>query len=183
MSYVVTFVSRNKDNVGVKDFRPRVKNMLVDPRTNEIDSLFTDFVNKGVKGEFCRCYLAINETDEEKVKVALAKFLIDEAVSPSDWNLTKIQSKVAALSSLSQNKKTKHWLFDCDCNHTTTVAFMDDILKTDPEVEILQVSPTPHGYALVVSRGFDTREILKKYPDIELKKDSPVCLQWARKLK
>lgn len=181
MSYVVTFVSRNKDNVGVKDFHPRVKNILVDTQTDKVDNLFADFVNKGVKDEFCRSYLAINETDEEKVKVALAKFLIDEAVKPSDWSLTKIQSKVASLSALPQNKKTKYWLFDCDCDHATTVAFIDDILKAEPEIEILQVSPTPHGYALIVSRGFDTREILKKYPNIELKKDSPVCTHWARK--
>ena len=38
-----------------------------------------------------------------------------------------------------------------------------------------------YGYALVVAHGFDTREILKKYPMATLKRDAMLLSCWDEK--
>ena len=38
---------------------------------------------------------------------------------------------------------------------------------------------TKNGYAVLVDRGFDTRELLKKWPDVGLKKDDLLLVHWA----
>lgn len=178
MTCVITFISRNKDNADVLGFKSRSKSFLV-PKVNEkaLMDKFHAFVKEGVKGEFCRFYMAINDTDEKKVKRDLAKFLIDEAITPTDWSITDLNKKVVSLASLPQNKVSKKWLFDCDTTYERTCAFVDEVIdKTGVFVEY--IGKTPHGYAVIVSRGFDTREILKNYPEIELKKDAPLCFAW-----
>ena len=44
------------------------------------------------------------------------------------------------------------------------------------------VYKTPNGYAVVVERGFDSRDLLSKYPFVELKRDDMLCVKWTEKL-
>lgn len=178
MTYVISFISRNKDNVKIEGFKPRSKNFLTeDFPSEELNEKFEDFIKKGVDGEFSRFYVSINRVDEIKVKKELAKFLIDEAITPTNWKLEQIENKVVSLASKVENKLEKKWLFDCDTDLNTTLAFIKEI---PAEVEYT-MHRTPHGFAVITSRGFDTREILKKYPDIDLKRDAPLCYKWGFK--
>ena len=43
------------------------------------------------------------------------------------------------------------------------------------------IKKTLNGYALVVHQGFDTRELLAKYPDVELKRDAMLLFDWKVK--
>ena len=175
MSRVITFISRNKDNIYVPKFKPRTVNFLSDKSGEELMKDFQSFVDKGLPHEFCRFYIGVNEVDEVKVKKELAKFLIDEAVCPTNWKLESINNKMVSLAGKIENKVTKKWLFDCDTDAETVIKFADEISN---RVDIVGIYPTPHGYAVVTKRGFDTRGILEKYPDIELKKDAPLCYAW-----
>lgn len=178
MTYVINFISRNKDNTEIKGFKPRSKNFLTeDFPSEELNEKFEDFIKKGVDGEFSRFYVSINRVDEIKVKKELAKFLIDEAITPTNWKLEQIENKIVSLASKVENKLEKKWLFDCDTDLNTTLAFIKEI---PAEVEYT-MHRTPHGFAVITSRGFDTREILKKHPDIDLKKDAPLCYKWGFK--
>ena len=41
---------------------------------------------------------------------------------------------------------------------------------------------TPNGHAVIVSRGFDTRELMQKWGStVELKKDEMLCVDWTGK--
>jgi len=178
MTYVINFISRNKDNANIEGFKPRSKSFLTEGFLNkELDEKFKDFIEKGMDGEFSRFYVSINRVDETKVKKELAKFLIDEAITPTNWKLEQIENKVVSLASKVENKLEKKWLFDCDTDLNTTLAFIKEI----PAEIKYAIHRTPHGFAVITSRGFDTREILKKYPDIDLKKDAPLCYKWGFK--
>jgi hypothetical protein len=173
-------MSRNKDNKDVPNFKPRVQSFLYEEGYNTLMEKFDKFVADGVPHEFCRLYVGVNAVDEQKVKKELAKFLVDEAFSPSDWSLLNLNNKVVSLASLSCNKKEKKWLFDCDVEDDDAFFnFRDDVEEYGGEV--VDLGRTPNGYFLVTARGFDTRKLMEKYPLVELKKDAMKCLHWETK--
>lgn len=70
---------------------------------------------------------------------------------------------------------TSKWLFDFDVDDELLMNdFVHEIVMYS-EIPLLdiQVYKTPHGYAIVVPHGFDTRELMKEWKDydITLKKD------------
>ena len=44
----------------------------------------------------------------------------------------------------------------------------------------VEVHKTPNGYGVVVDQRFDTRELLAKWTNVELKRDDLVCVEWAK---
>ena len=177
MTWVISFISRNKDNAHIEGYRHRSKSFLADDfPSDRLVKKFNDFVEAGLCGEFCRFYVSINEVDETKVKKELAKFLIDEAVTPTSWKLRRIEDKTVSLALKKKNKLEKRWLFDCDVDESTALAFTKEI----PSDVRYTIHKTPNGFAVVTERVFDTREILKRYPGIELKRDALLCYMWRR---
>lgn len=61
----VFFVSRNKDNKDVKDFKQRKISFLTDKSLDELKGKFDAFVARGVKGELSRFYISVNERNNE----------------------------------------------------------------------------------------------------------------------
>ena len=114
----VLFVSRNKDNRGLNSsiyqpFKPRVKSFVARISPFDVSSLYDEFetfVNEGVNGEISRLYVSVNARDEQKVHRALIHELIDKP----DFDMTKIDSKIASIAMKPVNRKTSHWLFDFD---------------------------------------------------------------------
>ena len=177
----VLFVSRNKDNRVLNDskyykpFKPRVKSFVARVSPFDVSSLyyeFETFVNEGVNGEISRLYVSVNARDEQKVHRALIHELIDK----SDFDMTKIDSKIASIAMKPVNRKTSHWLFDFDRRDFDL--FYDFMTEVSKQTLILAQKPTMNGYALVVAYGFDTREILKKYPMATLKRDAMLLSCW-----
>lgn len=178
---VVLFISRNKDNKDIKDFKERRKSFTTkEPVDSEkLKALFNDFVNRGETGEVCRMYFSVNSRDEDKIYKDLLHFLIDTP----DFNLCSIDSKIAGIAAVNSNAKTKRWMFDFDIDDKDEVnKFVDDIKNIDSEVETT-VHKTPHGYAVITNRGFDTRELMKIWSDkdITLKRDDLLCVYWTSK--
>lgn len=174
----VLFVSRNKDNKWLNDsFKPRTKSFVARVSPFDISSLqneFEAFVNEGVNGEVSRLYVSVNARDEQRVHRALIHELIDKP----DFDMTKIDSKIASIAMKPANRKTNHWLFDF--NRTNFDLFYEFMTEVSKQTKILAQKLTMNGYALVVAHGFDTREILKKYPMATLKRDAMLLSCWKK---
>lgn len=176
----VLFVSRNKDNrwlndTLIKPFKPRVKSFVARISPFDVSSLASDFqafVNEGVNGELCRLYISVNARHEEKIHKALIHELIDD----DRFDVTKIDSKIASIAMKPANRKTHHWLFDFDEDDFDL--FYNFMQEVNQYTNILAQKHTIHGYVLVVSHGFDTREVLKKYPMATLKRDAMFLSLW-----
>lgn len=175
--YVALFVSRNKDNKDIPDFKERRKSFITHKSILELSEEFHAFVNMGQKGEMCRFYYSVNERDGKKIYTELMHFLFDNP----DFNLCSLGSKLAGIAAKKECAKGKAWMFDFDIDDKDLVGkFCHDILSID-EMKVIY-SKTPHGYAVITSRGFDTRKLLEKWNDsVTLKRDDLLCVDWATK--
>lgn len=179
----VLFVSRNKDNKWLnktfyKPFKPRTKSFVAKISPFDVSSLYDEFkafVNAGTNGETSRLYVSVNARDEAKVHKALIHELIDK----DDFDITKIDSKIASIAMKPVNRKTSHWLFDFDRRDFNL--FYKFFTEVSEQTKILAQKPTMNGYALVVAHGFDTRKILQKYPMATLKRDAMLLSYWKAK--
>lgn len=175
---VVMFCSRNKDNQDVEGFEQRHRNFVSDKTNEELISLFQEFVNGGVPGEFCRLYVSVNNRDNNKVVKNLTHWLIDNP----DQDVSHMESRVASIAMKSECRAEKKWMFDFDEVPTLFDKFVEDVHSCDPEVEVFKYK-TPNGLCVVTSRGFDTRglDLGGKWKNVELKKDASRCLFWDMK--
>lgn len=173
--YVYVIRSRNKDNKNLPGFHERAKTMVVyeqdEPKVYEE---FKAFAAKGVPGEKTRLYRTVNARDEEKCRKELIIKLLCGA------SLTKMRSTLASACQQDKCRAESRWLFDFDSKDRNVLNdFVADV-KVFTDVEVHE---TPNGYAIVTEHGFDTRELLNKYKDVEitLKKDELLFLDMIRK--
>ena len=195
--YCVLFMSRNKDNKDVKNFKPRRQSFLI----NSFDEIykhrfiqkFIDFRDEGVDGELSRCYISFNLRDASKVR----KSLLIDLIEDDNVSLTHMTSRIVSIAMKAGMNKTKRWMFDVDTLDDDKVnAFLKDLescgyvetdgttfFETMDSSELLYHSRrTINGYAILVNRGFDTREILKDREDwVTLKRDDLIFVDWDRK--
>lgn len=164
MLKIVEFVSRNKDNQGLVDFKQRGRTIIVtDKNAPHVQDEFKVFVAQGVYNETSRIYETFNELDPVGANRALVHFLIDNPDTTPD----KVQSVL--ISELVKHMTTKHWLFDVDMSVITkdkVVAFINELSNN----AVIDVRDTKSGYAVVTEHGFDTRELTARYSDISVKR-------------
>lgn len=191
---VVLFVSRNKDNKDIKNFKER-RNAFVTTRDKHDFRLIEDFnafVRKGQPNKMCRMYFSVNPRSNEKTQKALLHQLIDE-----QYNMATMPQRIAAIAAKKENAAdSKHlkWLFDFDPVEGENLdelvnAFVNDInhyhnnTRTKNNEKRLPINidgyKTPNGYAIIVDQRFDTRELLQKWTNVELKRDDLLCAKWA----
>lgn len=178
--YVVLFISRNKDNKSIENFKERRKAFITTKTPEELQSAFTHFVEDGVNGEMSRFYYSVNSRDAIKIKKQLLHFLIDE-----DFNLTHLDGKLASIAAKKECAKTKRWMFDFDSENGTELSnFITDISKCVTEPLQTEIRKTPHGYAIIIEHGFDTRQLGLEdrwWNIATLKKDDLLCYTWEKK--
>ena len=188
--HVVLFVSRNKDNKDIPDFKERRMSFITteDKFSDSLYEQFINFVNGGVKDELSRMYYSVNSRDSQKIHKDFIHFLIDNP----DFNLCYAAPKLAGIAAKKENALSKKWMFDFDSEDKDKLEeFRKDIYEAykkscdkiilEPK-GIIKTYKTPHGYAVVVSNGFDTRELLTKWSDVNLKRDDLLCVYWKEKL-
>lgn len=183
--HVVLFVSRNKDNKDVKDFEERRTSFITHQPMNSgyLATKFETFVQQGVSGETSRMYYSVNARDYKKIHNQLLHFLIDDP----DFNLCSISAKIAGIAAMRECAAQKRWMFDFDINSEEEVnQFVEDIKAialTEESPISVEVHSTPHGYAVITDRGFDTRELYKKWDEslVSLKRDDLLCCNWKTK--
>ena len=62
--------------------------------------------------------------------------------------------------------------------HDDDVELVDEFVKDVEQYTKATKYKTPNGYAVVLEHGFDTRELLSKWKDVELKRDDMLCIAW-----
>lgn len=172
----VFFVSRNKDNKDVKDFKQRKISFLTDKSLDELKGKFDAFVARGVKGELSRFYISVNERNNESTIKDLQHYLLDHPT----FSATKLERKVTSLAMQPQNAAEHKWLFDYDSSKDLD-RFVEDLTLEGFKENEIEVHKTVHNYAVIVSHGFDSRKILAKYKNCELKRDAMLCVEWGIK--
>ena len=172
---VCLMVARNKDNKDIENFEERRRAFLTTKDKYELRNEFASFIHEGEDKEFCRLYLSVNARDTQKIYKEFLHFLIDEP----NFNLTHVQGKLAGIGAKKECALEKKWMFDFDCTDEDKLdEFMDNIALTNNDVDITACK-TPHGWAVIVSHGFDTRELIEKWGDIvTLKRDDLLCVDW-----
>lgn len=190
---VVLFVSRNKDNKNLPNFTERRNAFTTTKKPEQLYNQFNAFVAQGQVGEMCRMYVSVNPRSNTKTFKALQHKLLHD-----EFNLSSLPQRVAALASLKENAyDSKHlkWLFDFDpvdgkdteellqefladvqYYHETTQTKQGEVRPT----MTVKTYKTPNGYGVVVDQRFDTRELLAKWTNVELKRDDLVCVEWAK---
>ena len=181
--YVYLIRSRNKDNKDVTNFKKRAKTILEYKENEEkVFDEFYRFAADGVPGEKTRLYRSVNSRNEEKIREEFIIRLLRDKPST-----TKLNRTLASVAQQVENRDESKWLFDFDVDDEITVKdFVDDIyVQTDADysIEKIERHKTPHGYAMVVPHGFDTRKLMEKWKeyDITLKKDELLFLDMITK--
>ena len=174
--YVYLMRSRNKDNKDIPNFKQRTETIL-EYKENEdkVIEAFKSFATKGVPGEQTRLYRSVNSRNEEKIREELIIRLLRDKPS-----MTQLNRTLASVAQQVQNRDESKWLFDFDVDDELLMNdFVHEIVMYS-EIPLLdiQVYKTPHGYAIIVPHGFDTRELMEKWKDydITLKKDELLFL-------
>ena len=86
-------------------------------------------------------------------------------------------TKVTSLAMSPENAAEHKWLFDFDKKDGVD-DFVSDLEAEGFRKEEIEVYKTVNNYAVVVPHGFDSRNILKKYDCVELKRDGLLCVAW-----
>ena len=174
--YVYLIRSRNKDNKDIPNFRERAKTIL-EYKENEdkVIEAFKSFAAKGVPGEQTRLYRSVNSRNEEKIIKEFVIRLLRDKLS-----MTRLNRTLASVAQQVQNRDESKWLFDFDTDNRELVAdFLSDINHFSG-IKLIDMNchKTPHGFAIVVPHGFDTRGLMEKWKDydITLKKDELLFL-------
>ena len=178
--HVVLFTSRNKDNKHLIDFKERRKSFITHKTIEELEPEFNDFISHGQEGEMCRMYYSVNARDPQKIHTQLMHFLFDNP----DFNLCSIAPKLAGIAAQKECALEKKWMFDFDDeSYSKVTEFAKDLaLNLDFEDLPKTMNKTPHGYAIIVEHGFDTRKLMEKWKDIvTLKRDDLLCVDWKTK--
>lgn len=177
--YVYLIRSRNKDNKDVPNFKERAKTILEYKENEEkVFDEFYKFAADGVPGEQTRLYRSVNSRNEEKIREELIIRLLRNKPS-----MTKLNRILASVAQQVENRDESKWLFDFDVDDEEKVDdFIDDIYFYSG-IENHKLHKTPHGYAIIVPHGFDTRELMEKWKDydITLKRDELLFLDMITK--
>lgn len=175
--YVVLFISRNKDNKDVKDFKERKKGFISSKSIEELKQDFLTFCNKGVDSELCRFYMSVNARDRIKINKELTHYLIDNLEIYTE----DIPQMITRIAARKENALEKKWLFDFDSkDDSRCLDFCNKIKEIDSNI-ITTVTKTLNGFHIVTNHGFDTRELLKEFPEVTLHKDDLILVQYFKK--
>ena len=179
--YVYLIRSRNKDNKDVPGFKQRSKTFLT-TKDKDDKTLIDEFENwsyQGLYGETSRFYISVNSRDSDKINKAFIHYLLNNPqISPASY-----PQRVASVAAKKENASEFKWLFDFDEKKELIPEFISDIKNesnlTDEEIEF---SETVTGFAVIVKHGFDTRNLLKKWKNVELKRDDMLLVDFLKNI-
>lgn len=169
------FASRNKDNVGLKNFKVRQRSLSY-TNEKELRDQFNSFVEQGVWGETCRCYVSFNETDDVKMSYSLVHELLNRLQQGQAPDLSQIIQLAIGESNKKANLKTKKCLIDVDTKSIDIFEKVVDVLNKDG-IPIELTYETPNGYHILCSRGLNPK-LLQGLDNVELKGTVGNLLKW-----
>lgn len=176
--HVALFVSRNKDNMGLPDFKQRTRALLTQKFPNELEVEFNEFCERGLVNEMSRFYISVNTRKQEVINKEVQHYLID---NPSA-SLTDFEKVIASLSMKPGTALTKKFLFDYDDDPDLIDEFLSEVKQALEDESLIETQKTVSGYAVVTEHGFDTRTLLEKWKKVELKRDGMLFVKAQKKL-
>lgn len=177
---VVLFCSRNKDNKDVPNFKQRTKHFVAKD-SEYIHEAFNAFLKAGVPNELSRFYISVNRRDPKRVRDNLIVRMLSQH---DNFDPTKMNEMLVSVAANADSALDHNWLFDLD--------YYEDNLPKPTEEEVrhmfgkyvdpkfIEVMPTVRGLSVISSTHFDTRELLKNYSWITLKKDDMMLVDWGK---
>lgn len=178
---VVFFVSRNKDNRDVPNFKER-KETFFDKSAEDTERRFKHFVEDGQPGEYSRYYVSVNDRDTEKTQKDLMCYFVQNNLSV---RLAGLETLACSMAMKPENAATKYWLFDLDDMTREQAKEFHNWVRQYNVPAILR--PTKSGYALVTYGRFDYRDVLNRAEKagykVELKKDAQLFVKGLTKSK
>ena len=113
-----------------------------------------------------RYYESVNRRDVDKALTELTVKLVKKEIDPM-----RIESEWKSILQRPQQKLEKKWMLDVDTNDLDDINELVEYLGTiDTNIET--ITPTPNGRHIVVSNGFDLRELLERFGKfVDVKKD------------
>lgn len=199
---VIVFMSRNKDNKHIPNFKERRNAFTVSEKSLStkdgnitVNRLFYNFVKDGKPGELSRLYMSVNKRSNEKTFIALQHEMLN-----GKFNLATMPQKIASIAARKENAydpKNLFWLFDFDrIDGLTDDEFEDKIQEFVEDVKLtytltkgeyldglMFMRKTVTGAAVVIGDHFDTRNLLKKWPNVTLKRDDLMLVVWKKNTK
>lgn len=140
---------------------------------------FNLFVEQGVWGETCRCYVSFNETDNVKMSYSLVHELLNRLQQGQAPDLSQIIQLAIGESNKKANLKTKKCLIDVDTKSIDIFEKVVDVLNKDG-IPIELTYETPNGYHILCSRGLNPK-LLEGFDDVEIKGTVGNLLKWIDK--
>ena len=186
---VIVFMSRNKDNKHIPNFKERrnaftVPNKSLDTKDGNIviNHLFHNFVKDGKPGELSRLYMSVNKRSNEKTfittmpqKIASIAARKENAYDPKNLFWLFDFDRIDGLSDNEFDDKIQEFIEDVKLTYTLTRGeYLDDLMF---------MRKTVTGAAVIVGDHFDTRSLLKKWPNVTLKRDDLLCIMWKTNAK
>lgn len=182
---VISFVSRNKDNIDVAEFSSRKTSFVSTMTDGELIPIFEAWAKQGKKNEFSRMYVSINKRDHKSVQLSLMHYLLDN----QNLNLGSLDSRIAMLAAQSEHALEKKYFYDFDGNEKQLEEFINDLKLAYEETKAsnkklegelkYSIKKTPNFYAVILEQRFKTLWIDEKWKNLAtIKKDALYCTAW-----
>ena len=165
---IAIFVSRNKDNVAVEDFKQRRKEFLTYKNSDKLLDAFIKFARQGRPNEVSRFYMSVNTRDPLKTRDELVIKIMERG---DQFDTTRVETLAVSAAAQAKCALTKNWLFDVDTSEEEDIKVIEKYinLKTSNNYEKFR---TYNHYGFIVYKHFDPRELIEMFPDkITLKRD------------
>lgn len=182
---VISFVSRNKDNIGVEGFSSRKTSFVSTMTDEELTPIFEAWAKQGKNKEFSRMYVSINKRNHNSVQLDVMHYLLDN----QNLNLGSLDSRIAMIAAQSEHALEKKYFYDFDGSEKQLEKFIDDLKLAYEETKATNkklegdlkyiIKKTPNFYAVILEQRFKTIWVDEKWNDLStLKKDALYCAAW-----
>lgn len=182
---VISFVSRNKDNIGVEGFSSRKTSFVSTMTDEELTPIFEAWAKQGKNKEFSRMYVSINKRNHNSVQLNVMHYLLDN----QNLNLGSLDSRIAMIAAQSEHALEKKYFYDFDGSEKQLEKFIDDLKLAYEETKATNkklegdlkyiIKKTPNFYAVILEQRFKTIWVDEKWNDLAtLKKDALYCAAW-----
>lgn len=182
---VISFVSRNKDNIGVEGFSSRKTSFVSTMTDEELIPIFEAWAKQGKKNEFSRMYVSINKRNHNSVQLSIMHYLLDN----QNLNLGSLDSRIAMIAAQSEHALEKKYFYDFDGNEKQLEKFINDLKLAYEETKAsnkklegelkYSIKKTPNFYAVILEQRFKTLWIDEKWKNLAtIKKDALYCTAW-----
>lgn len=176
--YYVQIIKRRKENPELKTNNYLIKSYTI-TSVDYLESKKEEIVTL-CKLHNARAYINLNKRSFERCAYHSLKKLTDVILSKSYISSKKVFDSVASSYS---NDPDKKWLIDIDDDLSPSPLMMAHIehhCKPNNTDKILGVIKTLNGCHLI-TKPFNVSQFKGKYPDVEIKKNSPTLLFYWNK--